>query len=122
MAIGTITKAILGGATAASGAITTALQDGNIAAAEGITAAIAFIAAFTGVYFATNLSAGVLKYAKAITAGVLAGLGAVATALAGGGWPLSTDEWIVVATAALGGLGLVGVAPNAAASDSPPQG
>lgn len=120
MAIGQITKAIIGAAVAASGAVTTALQNGVIEPPEWITIVIAFIVAGTGVYFTTNLDAGVLKYAKAITGGVLAGLAAFGTALAGGGWPLSIDEWVVVASAAVVGSGLVGIAPNAAASDVPP--
>jgi hypothetical protein len=49
------------------------------------------------------------KYAKAIVAGLIAGLTALAPALDGG---VSGKEWIAIALATLAGLGVVYAVPN----------
>lgn len=50
------------------------------------------------------------RYAKAIMGGVVAGLGALGTALADG--QVTATEWVVVASAVVAGLGLVWGVPN----------
>lgn len=54
-------------------------------------------------------------YAKAVVGGLLAGLGALGTALVDN--MVSPAEWVAVAIAALGGLGLVYATPNRPAAD-----
>ncbi len=50
-------------------------------------------------------------YAKALVGAVMAGLGALGTALADG--HVTATEWVVIAAAAAGALGLVWGVPNA---------
>lgn len=54
-----------------------------------------------------------LQYAKAVVAGATAGLTTLGGALADG--HVSPGEWIAVAVAVLGGLGLTALVPNAKA-------
>ncbi|MFG1800185.1 hypothetical protein ACGFI4_08430 [Micromonospora carbonacea] len=51
-------------------------------------------------------------YAKAVVAGLLAGLGALGAALTDG--TVSPVEWVTVASATLAGLGVVYAVPNQA--------
>lgn len=51
------------------------------------------------------------RYAKAIVGAVIAGLTALLPALDDGA--ITTGEWVVVAAAALGALGVVWAVPNA---------
>jgi hypothetical protein len=51
------------------------------------------------------------EYAKAIVGALVAGLSVLAGAVGDG---VSAQEWITVAVAALGGLGIVYATPNAA--------
>lgn len=55
-----------------------------------------------------------LQYAKAIVAALIAGLTTLGGALSDGN--VSTGEWIAVAIAVLGGLGLTAAVPNAKAN------
>ncbi|WP_242890307.1 hypothetical protein [Actinomadura litoris] len=57
------------------------------------------------------------SYAKSIVAAVVAGGGTLGTALADD--TVSTGEWVGVALAALGALGVVWVVPNARTSEPP---
>jgi len=120
--IGTITKAILGGATAAAAAVTAALQDGLITNPEWINIVVATLVAGLTVFSLPNGdgASGLGRYTKAIHGGVLAGSAAFSTAITASGWPLSVNDWVVVGTAILVGSGLVAIAPNAAVSDNPP--
>jgi hypothetical protein len=55
------------------------------------------------------------RYAKAITAALVAGLGAIGTALtpdANGASTLTAQEWVAAAIVFLTGLGLVWAVPN----------
>lgn len=54
-------------------------------------------------------------YTKAVVAGLLAGLGALGTALVDN--TVSPAEWVGVASATLAGLGLVYAVPNRPAGD-----
>lgn len=116
MSIGLIAKAVIGAAVAAAGSVTAALQDGHIELVEWVTIAASFLVAFAAVWAVPNLPTGVRSYGKAITAALVAGLGALATALTSGGWPPSADEWVVIVLALLSGAGLVYTAPNAPTS------
>lgn len=58
------------------------------------------------------------SYAKAVVAGVVAGGTALGTAMADN--VVTPGEWVGVALAVLGGLGITYVVPNAQASDVPP--
>lgn len=53
----------------------------------------------------------IAPYAKSIVAALVAGLGALGTALTDGG--VSAQEWVAVASATLVGLGVVFGVPNA---------
>lgn len=55
-----------------------------------------------------------LQYAKAVVAGATAGLTTLGGALADG--HVTAGEWIAVAIAVLGGLGLTAAVPNAKAN------
>lgn len=57
------------------------------------------------------------SYAKAIVAAVVAGGGALATALADD--TVTTGEWLGVVVVTLGALGITYVVPNARVSDPP---
>lgn len=56
------------------------------------------------------------QYAKAIVAAVMAGLGALGTALADGS--VTATEWVVVASSVFAALALVWGVPNAPAESS----
>lgn len=117
MIIGAYTKAIAAAVVAGGTAAITALHDGVIVPEEWVAITIAFLVALGGVWAVPNVPKSVATYGKAIVAGLIAALGALGTALASG-VGISPNEWITIGIALLGGLGLVGIAPNAAASDN----
>lgn len=112
--IGLITKAILAAAVASSGAIITALQNGRISWEEWVAIVISFLVALGAVWAIPNLPDGVRAYGKAVTAGLIAALGALGTAMLNG--VVSPDEIVVIVAALITGSGLVYIAPNAPAS------
>jgi len=114
--VGLIAKAIIAAAVSAASAAVTALQNGHIDVQEWIVIALAFVVGLGAVWAVPNLPTGIARYGKAITAAVLAGLSAYATAATTGGWIPSTDELIVIIIALLSGAGLVAAAPNAPVS------
>lgn len=116
MSIGLIAKAVIGAAVAAAGSVTAALQNGHIEPLEWVTIAASFLIGLGAVWAVPNLPDGIRSYGKAITAALVAGLGAFATALTSGGWPPNTDEWVAIVIALLAGAGLVYTTPNAAVS------
>jgi hypothetical protein len=116
--IGLITKAIIAAAVAAAGSVTAALQNGHIELLEWVAIAVSFLVALAAVWAVPNLPDGIKRYGKAITAALIAGLGAAGTALLNG--VISPDEWVVIIVALLTGSGLVYIAPDAPASTNIP--
>lgn len=105
-------KAVVAIIAAALATLGAAVTDGTVTPAEAVTVAIALFTTI-GVYLVPNLDTGPRAYAKGVVAFVGAGLGALALALgAAGGWAdVTLSDWITVALAALGGIGVV-VVPN----------
>ncbi|MCV2396185.1 hypothetical protein OEB99_17885 [Actinotalea sp. M2MS4P-6] len=101
--------AIIASALAVLGAATT---DGIVTPVEAINIAIAVVTA-AEVYLVPNLDTGIRAYAKGIVAFTGAGLGALVVIRADvNGWAaVSLSDWITVALAALGAIG-VGALPN----------
>ncbi len=118
--VGLIAKAIIAAAVSAASAAVTALQNGHIDIQEWIVIALAFVVGLGAVWAVPNLPDGIKRYGKAITAALIAGLSAYATAATTGGWVPTTDEWVVIVIALLSGAGLVYTAPNAPASTNIP--
>lgn len=112
--IGLYTKAILTALVSAMGAATTALQDGHIDTQEWFTIVIGLLIGGGLVWAIPNLSSGVARYGKAITAAVVAFLSALAAALLDG--VITPNEWIIIFGALITGSGLVSIAPNAEVS------
>jgi len=76
------------------------------------------------VYLVPNLDTGPRAYAKGVVAFIGAGLGALVIVLSNaGGWAdVTLSDWITIALAALGGIGVV-VVPNLQLEDlSDPSG
>ena len=119
--IGLRTKAIVGAIIGALVVAVTALGDGDISIGEGIAIASALLVNLLAIPFIKNAASGVAYWAKAIAAGIVAGLACVAAAIADHGWPLSSAEWLAAVVAFIGGAGLTGgavaIAPNAVRSD-----
>lgn len=105
-------KAIVAIIVAALAVLGAAVTDGIITPIEAVDIAIALFTA-VGVYLVPNLDTRPRAYAKGIVAFVGAGLGALVIILSNaGGWAdVSLSDWITVALAALGGIGVV-VVPN----------
>jgi peptidoglycan/LPS O-acetylase OafA/YrhL len=102
------TKAVVSIVAAVLVALVAALTDDVVTVVEFVTVGIAGVTAVT-VYLVPNLPTGPARYAKGITAFVGAGLSALVLIVADG---VSLSEWLTVAVAALGGVGIV-VLPNA---------
>lgn len=118
--VGLIAKAIIAAAVSAASAAVTALQNGHIDVQEWVVIALAAIVGLGAVWAVPNLPDGIKRYGKAITAALIAGLSAYATAATTGGWVPTANEWIVIVIALLSGAGLVAAAPNAPASTNIP--
>lgn len=118
--IGLWTKAILSMIGAALGAALVALQDGHIESFEWVTIVVGALAALTVISFIRNATSGVLYYARAGTAAVIACLTAVGTGLADG-QGLTANELIVAALALITALP-VSIAPDAKDSDPETRG
>lgn len=116
MPIGIYSKAVSAAVVAGLAAAITALADNTIGVPDGVAIALAVLGALGAVWAVPNLPAGVARYGKAATAGLIAGLGSVATALTSTSG-ISAAEWLGVAIAVIGGLGLTAVVPNAVRSD-----
>jgi hypothetical protein len=114
--IGYYTKAILGAFVAAAGAAITALQNGDIAVEEWIAITAAFLISGAAVWAVPNVPESVRVYGKAITAALTSGLSSAGTALLDR--DITSAEWITLLMALVIGSGLVGIAPNASASDN----
>ncbi|MBN9376310.1 MAG: hypothetical protein J0I40_13160 [Cellulomonas sp.] len=112
-------KAIAAIIAAALAVIGAAITDGTITPVEAVTIAIAILTAVV-VYLVPNFDAGAQAYAKGVAAFLGAGLAALATVLASTtGWATVTlSDWITVALAALGGIGVV-VVPNLKPTSAP---
>lgn len=123
MPIGLYTKAIaaavVGGLAATVPAL---LTDGRIDLLDGLAIAGAVLANLGLVSFIGNAAVGPWRYAKAIIAGLIAGVASLTTALSTAGWPPTPAEWAAVVFALLAGAGVTGgvvaVAPNAVLSDT----
>jgi hypothetical protein len=83
-----------------------ALSDGGVSGLEAILIGIAFVNAVI-VVVVPNLSEGAAKYAKGITAGVMAALTLASTLFADGA--LSSQDWLQIGVAVLAALGILGV-------------
>jgi hypothetical protein len=118
--IGYYTKAILSAFVAAASAAIVALQDGvdgsHISFGEWVVIATAFVISGAAVWAVPNVPESVRVYGKAITAGLTSGLSALGASLTDGS--ISAHEWIALLMALVVGSGLVGIAPNASASDN----
>lgn len=101
------TKAIVSILAAALVVIGAALTDNVVSQLELVNIAIATLTA-VGVFLIPNLDEGPRRYAKAAVAFLGAALTALVTVLSDGVTP---SEWIVVALAALGAIGVT-VLPN----------
>lgn len=119
--IGLYTKPIIGAVVGALTVLSSCLADGDMSLGEWITVVVALLANLLGLPFVRNAQAGFWRYAKAVIAGLVAGLGNVAAAIADHGWPLTSAEWAAAIVSLLVGAGLtagtVAVAPDAAQSD-----
>lgn len=99
---------VVAGFTAAIGA----LADGGINGVEWAGIAVTVLVAAGAVYAVPNFPSRARSYAKAITAGLVGGLGSLGIALTDGGG-VSQAEWLTIAIAVLVGAGLVSQVPNA---------
>jgi len=115
--VGLYAKAIGGALAAAGTAAITALQDGHINTLEWVAIASAFVAAAAAVAAVPEFPVSVAKYYKAITSGLVAGLGSLSTILVSG-HAFSSADWINIAIAIFVGTGLVHVTKNAAESET----
>lgn len=84
-----------------------AFSDGGVSGAEWILIGVAGTNAVI-VVVVPNLSEGVGKYAKGITASVMAALTLASTLFADGA--LSSQDWMQIGVAVLAALGIIGVA------------
>ncbi|MGH3503874.1 MAG: hypothetical protein ACRDQA_23710 [Nocardioidaceae bacterium] len=112
--IGLYAKAGAGVVVAGLGATVTALDDGLITGPEWVGIVVTVLVALGAVWAVPNLPGRVRRYAKAITAGLIAGLGSIATSLTGGSVDAAAS--LTAVGALIVGAGLTGVAPNAPAS------
>jgi hypothetical protein len=89
--------------------LASSLTDSHISTAEWVQVAVSVTAA-AGVWITANVPT--LAWAKTAVAAVLAGLNLVATFVVSGGFSaITTAEWINVALAVLGALGVYAI-PN----------
>jgi hypothetical protein len=116
MNLGPIAKAVSGAVVAGFTAAIGALTDGNITGYEWTVIAAAVLVAAGGIYAVPNIPDSVRSYAKAITAALIAGLGALGVALTDGGG-VSSAELLTIGIALLASGGLVSAVPNARRSD-----
>lgn len=107
MRISTYAKAIVYIITAGLVVLGAALTDDVVSTSEWLNIGIAGVTA-VGVYLVPNLGTGVQHYAKGIVAFVGAALAALASFLSDG---VTSAEWVLVALAALGAIGVV-IVPN----------
>lgn len=115
--IGLYAKAIAGSAAAGLTAAVTALTDGQITGFEWTIIVGAVLVGLAAVWAVPNVPEPVRKYGKMIVGGLVAVVASVGAALVDGSG-VSQAELLTIALAALAGLGLVGVTPNAASSDA----
>jgi hypothetical protein len=115
--VGLYAKAIGGALAAAGTAAITALQDGHINTLEWVAIASAFVAAAAAIAAVPEFPVSVAKYYKAITSGLVAGLGSLSTILVSG-HAFTSADWINIAIAIFVGTGLVHVTKNAAESET----
>lgn len=113
---GPYAKAIQGTIGAGIAAAITALQDGNIEGWEWAGIVGAVLVAAAAIYSVENVPDGVRRYAKAITAALVAAVAVVGTALADG-QGITGLEILGVALALLNGFSVATV-PNAEESDN----
>lgn len=119
--IGLYAKAVVAAAITALTTAQTALNDdGHITNIEWIAVAVSFVVALGAVRAIPNLPSGVARYGKAITAGIVAGLGSVAAALTDGGG-ITTQEWVAVVLAIVAAAVPTWIAPNARVSELLPR-
>lgn len=109
--VGVYAKAAAGVVVAGLGAAITALEDGRISGAEWIAIVVAALVALGAVWAIPSLPDTVRRYGKEGAAGVIAGLGVIATALTGGG--VTAADILTAIGALIVGSGLTGVTPNA---------
>jgi hypothetical protein len=103
-------RAIAAAAVAGLTAAITALNDGVINGGEWIAIIITIVVALGAVYAVAG--GGVQRTMKVVTAAIVAGLGAVATAwTTHHGFDFTGNEWISIALAVLLALGVVGATP-----------
>jgi hypothetical protein len=114
MAIGLYAKALAGAAVAGLTAAITGLADGSLSGYEWTVVAGAVLVALAGIFTADNVKW--FKYAKAVTAALIAAVGALGVALLDGGG-VSSAELLGLLVALLGSGGLTAVVPNAVESD-----
>lgn len=115
MTVGIYAKAIAGATVAGLTAALTALDDGTITAYEWTVITGTTIAALAGVWAVPNTPTGITRYGKAFTAAAVAGLGAVGAGIVDGA--MTQADWVTVAIAVAGGLGVTYTVPNSAHSD-----
>lgn len=108
--VGLYAKAVTGAVVAGLTSALAALDDGTVTPPEwaGIIATV--LVAAGAVWAVPNLNAGVARYGKAITGGLVAGLGAAGVALTDGA--ITAAEWVIIALAVLGDGGLTWTVPN----------
>lgn len=116
MTVGTYAKAIAAAGVAGLTAAVTALDDGMINAYEWTVIGASTLGALGAVWAVPNMPEGARKYGKAATSGAIAGLGAIGAAIVSG-TGFGPADWVTVALAIVGGLGLTYAVPNSEWSD-----
>lgn len=119
--IGLHTKAMIGAVLGALTVLANAQLDGDVSAGEWVAVIAALVVNLAGIPFVKNALSGPWYYAKALFAGLIAGLSNVAAAIVDHGWPLTGPEWVATVIALILGAGVTGgmvaIAPNAVVSD-----
>jgi hypothetical protein len=121
MNLGPYAKAVSGTVAAGFTAAIAALADGNVTGTEWAGIAVTVLVAAAAIYAVPNFPSRARSYAKAITSGLVGGLGSLAIALTDGGG-VSSAEWLTIAIAVLVGAGLVSQVPNAPVSTDTAEG
>jgi GT2 family glycosyltransferase len=107
----TIAKAIVAALVALGASLVVALDDDTVTSQEWLTAVLAILGSAGVVWYVSNGPGS--QYAKAIVGSLTAGITTLLVALEDN--IITHQEWVKTFVAAIVGLGIVAIVPNAAA-------